>query len=403
MPEQCLIKSDKECHDCLGDIKRSLIYAMSRGSHELFHTNIWAWLIERDHSFIGAFFNALNGNFLRVDRESGNRDLTIWLNEQGKELAYVVENKFKSVPRESQLEDYTFDLRKKEQFGKGLLVSLATPPGGEKWEWETLTQTELMKRIEERIKSSTAFSELEKKMVVSYAAMTRKLSAILAYYSDLYRSQWPMSGAGQVLEDVKLWNIFAKMKSAEFAQYIEKQTETAEWRKIAKQNGLFLIVRPGFSNKSKSALLDVRLEKHRQDYKGHDEEPFSIGIQIQGNQYRRCVCSHDVARFKSAEVLYRQFCKDGIWLGDCEFLEMNTTMEKEFCKYEPKDYRFVYQYMILEDGCFAKIFERLRLDMNKLVGLLENSKERSIWGEERDARAFVHKIQQNGLLSTKAC
>lgn len=376
MSEQYRIESEKECRDCIDSIKRSLIYAMSKGSHELFHTNIWAWLIERDHSFIEDFFDGLKGDFLRVERETGNRDLTIWLNEQGKELAYVVENKFKSVPRESQLEDYAHDLRVKKQFGKGLLVSLVTPPGSEKWEWQISTQAELMKRIEERIETSAVFDELEKKMVRAYVAMTRKLAAILLYYSDSYGSQWPMNGAGQVLEDVKLGDIFAKMKSVELAQYIETQMETVEWRKIAERNGLIWVVRPGFSNKS--ALLDVRFEKRRKDDKGHDEERFCIGIQIQGHQYRRCVSSHDVARFKNAAELYREFCRDSTWLGDGEFLGMNTTMKKTFCKYESKDYRFAYQYIILEDGCFEKIFERLKLDMTKVVSLLENNDVKSI-------------------------
>lgn len=370
MSEQYRIESEKDCRDCIDSIKRSLIYAMSKGSHELFHTNIWAWLIERDHSFIEDFFQGLKGDFLRVERETGNRDLTIWLNEQGKELAYVVENKFKSVPRESQLEDYAHDLRAKKQFGKGLLVSLVTPLGSEKWEWQTLTQAELMKRIKRRIEGSTVFDELEKKMVLAYVAMTRKLAAVLLYYSDSFGSQWPINGAGQELEEVKLGDIFAKMKSAELAQYIERQAETFEWRKIAERNGLVLAVRPGFSNKS--ALLDVRFEKRRQADKGHDEERFCIGIQIQGNQYRRCVCSHDVTQFKDVNALYRHFCKIGTWLGDGEFLSMNTTMKKEFCKYESKDYRFAYQYIILEDGCFTKIFKRLKLDMDKVVGLLDN-------------------------------
>lgn len=73
MFEQYRIKSEKECSDCIDSIKRSLIYAMSKGSHELFHTNIWAWLIERDHSFIGAFFDGLKGDFLRVERDRESR------------------------------------------------------------------------------------------------------------------------------------------------------------------------------------------------------------------------------------------------------------------------------------------------------------------------------------------
>jgi hypothetical protein len=40
-------------------LKKSLVFAMSKGSHELFHTNIWAWLIERDKKFCKVFFPML--------------------------------------------------------------------------------------------------------------------------------------------------------------------------------------------------------------------------------------------------------------------------------------------------------------------------------------------------------
>lgn len=374
------MKAGNGFKECIGSIKRSLIYAMSKGSHELFHTNIWAWLIERDNSFVNDFFNGINGDFLRVERETGHRDLTIWLKAHGKENAYVVENKFKALPRESQLDDYARDLRVKNKFGEGLLISLATPFGAEKWKWKTLTQEELMNRIKKRIENSERFDDLEKRMVLAYVEMTQKLSDVLLYYSDSFGQNWPTSVSGQELEDVKLWDIFAKMKSTEFAQYVEYQLETMnEWRQIARDHGLSLAIRPGFSNKS--ALLDVRFEKQRQDEKGQDEEQFCIGVQIQGNQYRRCVCSHDIKRFKNAEALYRQFCKDGTWLGDNEFLEKNTTMKKEFCKYESKDYRFAYQYVILEDRSFEAIFDRLKTDMSRVGELLKSSEMKSMVDE----------------------
>ena len=36
-------------------LKKSMIYQMSLGSKELFHSNVWGWLIENDKNFINAF------------------------------------------------------------------------------------------------------------------------------------------------------------------------------------------------------------------------------------------------------------------------------------------------------------------------------------------------------------
>lgn len=40
-------------------LSKSLLYQMSLGSKELYHSNVWAWLIENDTSFIKVFFQGL--------------------------------------------------------------------------------------------------------------------------------------------------------------------------------------------------------------------------------------------------------------------------------------------------------------------------------------------------------
>ena len=40
--------------------KNSLLFQASLGSKELFHSNIWAWLIEMDNDFLGVFFDGIN-------------------------------------------------------------------------------------------------------------------------------------------------------------------------------------------------------------------------------------------------------------------------------------------------------------------------------------------------------
>jgi len=97
----------KSCDVAISKLEHSLLFAMSHGSHELFHTNVWAWLIKNEHRFAAVFFPELSKHEIKeVRREQGNRDLTIWVDEGGNQKAYVVENKFKSTPREEQLADY---------------------------------------------------------------------------------------------------------------------------------------------------------------------------------------------------------------------------------------------------------------------------------------------------------
>ena len=41
-------------------LENSLLYQMSLGSKELYHSNVWAWLIEKDPAFISAFFKEVD-------------------------------------------------------------------------------------------------------------------------------------------------------------------------------------------------------------------------------------------------------------------------------------------------------------------------------------------------------
>ena len=38
------------------NVKNSIIPALSNNNHELFHSNLWAWLIEQDNNFMKVFF-----------------------------------------------------------------------------------------------------------------------------------------------------------------------------------------------------------------------------------------------------------------------------------------------------------------------------------------------------------
>ncbi|MCM1533207.1 MAG: PD-(D/E)XK nuclease family protein [Corallococcus sp.] len=108
----------------LNYLKNSLMYQMSLGSKELYHSNVWAWLLEKDREYIKAFFNIDLTEFdnkFEVRRELAHRDITIWLHKKGYpdnqgKCYLVIENKIKSLPTKEQLQDYTEDLGNNELF-----------------------------------------------------------------------------------------------------------------------------------------------------------------------------------------------------------------------------------------------------------------------------------------------
>ena len=84
-------------------LKSSLIYQMTLASKELFHSNVWAWIITKDHSIAkSVFFDLIEGENVRVTREEHHRDLTIYDNTG----LFIIENKIKSIANLDQLVEY---------------------------------------------------------------------------------------------------------------------------------------------------------------------------------------------------------------------------------------------------------------------------------------------------------
>jgi hypothetical protein len=93
--------------------KHSIIPALSNNSHELFHSNLWQWLLRIDKKFVKCFFNKCNVNHnLEIDRETENLDLRIIDKDAQKQ--YIIENKLKSIPNDEQLNNYKEKQDKKE-------------------------------------------------------------------------------------------------------------------------------------------------------------------------------------------------------------------------------------------------------------------------------------------------
>ena len=102
-------------------LKKSPLFAMSLGSMELFHSNFWRWLIEFNKKYIKVFFNELcniDSDRIIVKREFKHTDISIEVDGN----YYLIENKFKSLVDDEQLEKYSSDFAEKYIFTKGKYI-----------------------------------------------------------------------------------------------------------------------------------------------------------------------------------------------------------------------------------------------------------------------------------------
>lgn len=392
-PSRAQVSVPEIYYEAVEKLRPSLVFAMSKGSHELFHSNIWAWLIEKDSRFARAFFPDIKGEIEAMKREEGNRDLTIWTRVDGRRQAYVVENKFKSIPRREQLEEYGQKLG--GDLAEGLLVALQIPAGFDGGSWRLCTQADVLNGIARVLDDEdVGLTQAEKSIIDEYIKMTRVLAGVLNGFSESLGCRWPLAGTVSMLEDMKLGDVFQKFKAAEFVGYVNSHPRmnvdgtidsammVDEWRRRIEElpeytsptRRLRFEVAQGFSNKQ--ALVDFRIVMQQID-NGEWKERAGIGIQLQGDAYNRCVYSFD--KRKTSKWLDDHF-KDN-WLEDAEFLNPNLRLNKSICGYSTKEYTFRYRGIALTSDSFGNIFKQMSKDMKKMLLLLDDGSLHELFEE----------------------
>ena len=110
-------------------IENTLNYQLSLSNLELYHSNLFAVVLEKSEFINHKFFSDvidINKKYtdLKAYREKNSIDLTIEvIDEDGKTHVLFIENKVKSLPDENQLIRYS----EKDSNAKGVLLSLVKP------------------------------------------------------------------------------------------------------------------------------------------------------------------------------------------------------------------------------------------------------------------------------------
>ena len=358
-------------------LKNSLMYQMSLGSRELFHSNVWAWLMEIDNNFIKAFFDDLDitqYKVVKVCREKYNRDITIWLERKNTNIDrfvyLVIENKIKTLPNIKQFEKYSEDLDGFKLL-KAVFTGLTNPYFDEqiktaikgrkaKVQWVYLNYYDIATKIEEiALESKSAEIQSKISQITEYCDIIKNIVALLNYEICNRENIFSFEHNGD-LRCVRLDSLFTMLKAMSFVAYIKRNKN----RIPVSPSGFYLDIHQSYNNGN--ATIDVRFSNKKEESKSW----LTIGVQIQGKQYR--IMAERNSEY-SCEQVYKEFEKN--WFN---IREKSHSMKKSYCSYQTKEYSFVYQYSDINDNKngYEQLLLNIITDLRQAVLILNGQEEK---------------------------
>lgn len=355
-------------------LKTSPVYAMLLGSKELFHSNFWHWLmtcedIKPKNTFVNIFFNLQNID--KIEREQQHRDLTIWQNN----VAYVVENKIKSVPYKEQLKEYENNLEKRQSFGLGILTGIFKPDfmkDNDCNKWTFVSYKEIGERILKTLKEVKC-SEFNKLIIEEYANVVLNIYNIINE-KLLMTKNLIQNNDCKDLEEIRLDDICKKYSAEKFSKYLKQRIYNELESLLRDKSNCRLVISSDFTRKS--SYNDFRVCVNERDV----QRKLEIGIQIQNGEYR--ISAVKFGKIDN-QMVFDEFLKKGWFfpvdrIGNERFINgKHTSLRKKenFCKYEtPGDagYHFVYQYWNIKDYSFEFLCNEIYKDMKKAIDIVNN-------------------------------
>ena len=392
--------SEQEYKRMADDLKKSLLFRMSLGSKELFHSNVWAWLIEQDPAFIKVFFPEFDDKcyqYLGVSRECWHRDVIIWLEKcDNKERCYyVIENKIKSLQDEEQLKRYTEDKDGNTLLGgvfTGITnaledkLSLPKKETGEKVPWKFVDYGTIAKRIREQARRSARVTALHFLQIDEYCQIIESINGMIQYELDNRQGKFDYSSLpykngenreAEYLEELRIKDVYTKLKGADILRALEAYLKDSV---SAAPQGYRLETNQSFHNGK--VTLDIRYTNREE---GREEKDYlTIGIQLEEYQFRLMVERNGTHK---KEELFNEFCngwfdanfdekakKRALFKNDSS--ENETSMKQKYDSYGGNGHGsvFVYQYfnIIKEKRKYNVVFDEIKKYLQKAREIIES-------------------------------
>lgn len=400
--------SEQEYKRMADDLKKSLLFRMSLGSKELFHSNVWAWLIEQDPAFIKVFFPEFDDQryeYRGVSRECWHRDVIIWLEDcdSKKRCYYVIENKIKSLQDEEQLKRYTED-KDGNTLLKGVFTGITNAlktnelslpkkePGGktgEKVTWVFIDYGTIAKRIREQARISACFTDRHRSQIDEYCQIIESINGMIQYELDNRQDKFDYSSLpykngenreAEYLEELRIKDVYTKLKGADILRALEASLGDPV---SAAPQGYRLEINQSFHNGK--VTLDIRYTNREE---GREEKDYlTIGIQLEEYQFRLMVERNGTHK---KEELFNEFCNG--WF-DADFDDKakkrvlfkndssengtgyDTSMAQKYDSYGGNGHGsvFVYQYFnIKKEWEYDAVFDKIKAFLQKARELIES-------------------------------
>lgn len=357
-------------------LKQSPTFAMSLGAKELFHSNIWAWLINQDALFAKVFLGEeVDCSFIQLPakREKNHTDIMITTKDNN---VFVVENKLKSMPNEEQLLRY----QEENNIKKGVLTALEEPcflKGNKNLKWEFLSYSEIAKRLKQCLQKTTKPQIIKhKELFENYCNDILSIGELLNVKMQESKNVFDFSC--EDLEDVNLCDVYRKLKSSDFFERHYK--EILKHTKVP-QN-FELKCEQSFAPKSKKSILDFMFCLRKQPDKKQDD--WVIGVQIEEEAFRLCVVwdeekylkEQKIEAKKFKEQVFKEFAEIGWFEKDASktktFKLRKTNMRVEFNSYGAN---FVYQHFIIpKDTTYEQVVADVLLFLSQAGEVIEKQK-----------------------------
>lgn len=137
--------------DKSNSVRIDFIERLSGGNHELFHSNLLAFLAEHEPELFKSIFQCDDYVNAEIGREENHLDLCLY-NDEGKKI-FILENKMKSLPSRSQLQKYAEGNKKDTTSDcKFVLLTLVEPA----WKfretdkkWEIISYNMMIERMKD--------------------------------------------------------------------------------------------------------------------------------------------------------------------------------------------------------------------------------------------------------------
>ena len=332
-------------------IENTLNYQLSLSNLELYHSNLFAIVLEKSEFINHKFFSNvidINKKYtdLKVYREKNSIDLTIEVIDEDRRTHVIfIENKVKSLPDKSQLIRYS----EKDSNAKGILLSLVEPGFELPKSWFRRSYRELIDYYNDLLEK---VDETFRLFLIDYIDYMKNVEVFIEKIS-YGKSYFLEESNNKVLEGMRLRSVIEKIHYANL------------------QNKISDLGYKTYSGRIRGGHhfgIDLPIEGTTS----------SFDIQIQGNQYRHKVnfSLEDKAKLGDLEricdSIKEKTCLYNFNLEDNPILEKSSS-RKKWKTYGKKDY---YDYAHIKKHVSSKeLINYIRTDIKKIEADLKIVKD----------------------------